>query len=149
MKKIMALIFTAILMFGISSPVFASEEKDIEKALEMIEQTNLEIEKKIEKGVTKADKLHAEYLRDIQRLEEDEKLENDLAKRTEQKEKLDAKYEKKLDKIIARVYDQTFEMSARTVEMSAELGVEAECIMIEVWFGNKLVEIDPVRVVGY
>ena len=141
MKKIMALIFTAILMLGISSPVFASEEKDIAKALEMIEQTNLEIEKKIEKAVSKSDKLYAEYLMDLQRLEEDGKLENNVKKKEE--------FNKTLDKIIAKVYDQTFEMSARTIEKAAKLGVEAECIMIKVTFGNKEVEIDPVRVVGY
>ncbi|MGD6830964.1 hypothetical protein ACQCT5_02285 [Sutcliffiella halmapala] len=148
MKKIMALIFTAILMLGISSPVIASEVKDIAKALEMIEQTNLEIEKKIEKGVTKADKLHAAYLMDLQRLEEDEKLENDLAKRTELKEKIEAKYEKKLDKIIAKVYDETLEMSALTIQKAADLGVEAECSWVLVRFADRYVWIDPVRVVG-
>ncbi|MFE7062121.1 hypothetical protein ACFVAD_08210 [Sutcliffiella sp. NPDC057660] len=149
MKKIMALIFTAILMLGISSPVFASEEKDIAKALEMIEQTNLEIEKKIEKGVTKADKLYAEYLKDIQRLEEDEKLENDVKKRTELKNEITAKYEKKRDKIIAKVYDETLELSTKTIDKVAKLGVKAECNWIDVRFGDKVVKIDPVRVVGY
>jgi hypothetical protein len=148
MKKIMALIFTAILMLGISSPVFASEEKDIAKALEMIEQTNLEIEKKIEKAVLKSDKLHAEYLMDIQRLEEDEKLENDVTKSTELKKELEAKYDKKLDEIIAKVYDETFEMSAKTIKKAAELGVEAECSWVLVRFADRYVWIDPVRVVG-
>ncbi|WP_417897820.1 hypothetical protein ABN702_16245 [Bacillus haimaensis] len=148
MKKIMSLIFTAILMLGISSPVFASEEKDIAKALEMIEQTNLEIEKKIEKGVTKADKLYAEYLMDIQRLEEDEKLENDLKKKEELSKEIEAKYNKKLDNIIAKVYDETLEMSAVTIKKAADLGVEAECSWVLVRFADRCVWIDPVRVVG-
>jgi hypothetical protein len=144
MKKIMALVFTAILMLGISSPVFASEEKDIAKALEMIEQTNLEIEKKIEKAVSRSDQLHAKYLMDIQELEEDKKLENDL-----KKEEVTAKYNKKLDEIIAKVYDETFEMSAKTIDKAAELGVEAECSWVLVRFADRYVWIDPVRVVGF
>ncbi|MGM0838052.1 MAG: hypothetical protein ACQEV7_18095 [Bacillota bacterium] len=148
MKKIIALIFTAILMLGISSPVFASEEKDIAKALEMIEQTNLEIEKKIEKGVTKSDKLYAEYLLDIQKLEEDKKLEKDLKKKTELNDEITAKYNKKLDKIIVKVYDETLEMSAKTIKKAAELGVEAECSWVLVRFADRWEWIDPVRVVG-
>lgn len=149
MKKIMALVFTAILMLGISSPVFASEEKDISKALEMIEQTNLEIEKKIEKGVTKADKLYAEYLMDIQKLEEDKKLKNDLKKKEELSKEIKAKFDKKLDGIIAKVYDETLEMSALTIQKAAGLGVEAECSWVLVRFADRCVWIDPVRVVGF
>lgn len=148
MKKILTLVFVAILMFGISSPVDASEKKDIAKALEMIEQTNLEIDAKIENGVKRADKLFADYQKDIQELEENKKLKNDPESKEERKQKLTANYEEKRDRIIDMVFNETLEMSRNTIERASELGVMAECSWVLIRFGDKSVWIDPVRVVG-
>ena len=234
MKKIIVSLVMMCLLFSVvGSPAFASES-NVNKAIELIDKTNREIDKKIEKAVEKADTLQAGFLQEVRVIEEGKelvKLENEKNKvslelekavqadknydkkikgleekkeklearmleerakinerlsalqadmedltvtllTTEGKEKkklqdkldkLEAKFSKKddmyderikkytleLEKVIATVYDETFEMSAKTIAKAAELGVEAECSWKLVRFADQWVWIDPIKVVGW
>ncbi|RDU37360.1 hypothetical protein DRW41_05805 [Neobacillus piezotolerans] len=139
LKKVIAIVFSAALFFGLGSPAFANENKDVDKAISMIEKTNIEIHEKVEKAVEKADKLQVEYIEDIGKLPEGS---------TETHQKLTQKYNEKLDKIIADVYEETLKMSQKTIAKAAEYGVTAECSWVLVRFADRYVWIDPVRVVG-
>jgi chromosome segregation ATPase len=232
MKKLIALMFSAVLLATtVASPTFASEKYDYDKALELIEKTNQEIDEEIEKAVEKADELQAKYLLELREIEEGkevvklkreraeakaefvltrdikkkEKLKEKLAKiekeLKEEKAKIDkklaeltaemkeptgqlmmaksnekddtkkiekkiaklteklakksaisaeksAKYTEELQKVISDVYNETLEMSAKTLEKAEELGVRAECTWKLVRFADQWVWIDPLRVIG-
>ncbi|WP_409272690.1 hypothetical protein V1499_22330 [Neobacillus sp. SCS-31] len=138
LQKVLSIFFTAVLILGLGSPAFANEEKDVAKAVSLIEKTNIEIYEKVEKAVEKADKLQAQYLVDIGKLQEGN---------TETHEKLTQKYNEKLDKIISDIYKETLKMSDKTIAKAAEYGVIAECSWVLVRFADREVWIDPVRVV--
>ncbi|WP_059171714.1 hypothetical protein [Bacillus sp. FJAT-27445] len=137
LKKVLSIFFTAVLVLGLGSPAFANEGKDVAKALSLIEKTNMEISEKVEKAVEKADKLQAEHLQEIKKIEGN----------TAMQEKLTKKYNEKLDKIIADVYEETLKMSQKAITKAAEYGVIAECSWVLVRFADREVWIDPVRVV--
>ncbi|WP_053368505.1 hypothetical protein [Bacillus sp. FJAT-27245] len=138
LKKVLSILFTAILVLGLGSPAFANEDKDVAKALSLIEKTNQEISEKVDKAVIKADKLQAEYLEEMRKIGESN---NEL------REKLANKYNEQLDKIIADVYEETLKMSGKTIAKAAEYGVIAECDWVEVRFADRYVLIDPLRIV--
>jgi Skp family chaperone for outer membrane proteins len=151
MKKIFAILLSLTLLLGISSPAFAAEHDDVEKALQLIEKTNREIDEKIAKAVAEADKLYAEYLNDIKKLKEGDRVVSELTKvkndKQEKYDELTQNFNEKLDKIIENVYNETLAMSAKTIEKAAQSGVIAECSWTLVRFANRWVWIDPVRVV--
>ncbi|MBN8210175.1 hypothetical protein JI666_15595 [Bacillus sp. NTK071] len=230
MKKLLSTLFALILSFSFGTGAFASgHSSNHQKVLEDIEETNLDINKKIEKAVEDADQLQAEYLQDVREVEEGkdivklkdekekvleevkqagrderkreraiEKLEKLDAKMSEKaskleekmvsiqgeldeltmqltspegkdKKKLDKKvaklkekmsessieleeitnkYTEDLNKLITKVYDETLEMSTKTIEKASEEGVQAECSWTLVRFADRWVWIDPVKVVG-
>lgn len=139
LKKVLSILFMAVLVMGLGSPAFANEDKDVAKALSLIEKTNKEISEKVDKAVVKADQLQSEYKEEVGKLPEGS---------TEMYNKLTQKYNEKLDKIISDVYEETLKMSQKTITKAAEYGVEAECSWVEVRFADRKVWIDPVRVVG-
>ncbi|RHW40328.1 hypothetical protein D1B31_12305 [Neobacillus notoginsengisoli] len=177
LKKVLAILFTAILVMGLGSPALASENADVAKGLQLIEQTNKEIDKKIEKAVAKADNLQAEYLYEQKKIKErNDEFQKDIeeatlelmaaeekdAKKLEDKikklneklyeqskiyEEKTQKYTKELEKVISNVYNETLEMSAETIKKAEQYGVIAECEWKLVRFADKWVWIDPVRVV--
>jgi uncharacterized protein YoxC len=64
MKKILSILFTAFLILGIGTNTFAGEkivDKEKQKAIQLVNKTNDKIRKEIEKGVSKAEKLQADY----------------------------------------------------------------------------------------
>ncbi|SFB02454.1 MULTISPECIES: hypothetical protein [unclassified Bacillus (in: firmicutes)] len=229
MKKLLSLLFSATLVLGLTSPAFAAtEDDDVAKVLELIEKTNREIDKKIEKAVEEADMLQTNYLNEVRKIEEGDKfiklkderekvltelngakndhnkeeklreqllkldakleeervkieseilevqqeieevtaelilaegkdtkkLEEKISRLTEKLNKRSEKYQEKtqkyttaLGKIITNIYNETLEMSAKTIEKAAEKGVIAECSWKLVRFADRWVWIDPVRVV--
>ncbi|MEM5017421.1 hypothetical protein WKH31_14090 [Metabacillus indicus] len=229
MKKVVSLMFSAVLFLGVAFPAFAAESTDVERALELIERTNIEIDKKIEKAVNEADNLQADYLLEARKIEEgkevvkltaekeavqneilalkdekkaekleqkldqineriqqhqlkiEEKMEEisnemnaltvdllnaeekdkekiqkklqqlnaSLNKKSEGLEALTLHYTGKLQLIIEDVYNETLEMSAKTIEKAAQAGVIAECSWKLVRFADQWVWIDPVRVVKF
>ncbi|MDX8289310.1 hypothetical protein SLL00_05875 [Metabacillus indicus] len=230
MKKVVSLMFSAVLFLGVAFPAFAAESPEVQKAFELIDRTNIEIDKKIEKAVNDADKLQANYLLEARKIEEskevvklkdekqsvqseiaalnkdqkkEEKLEQKLVqiedkiiyhenkinekllqiqnemealtvellnaqdkdkekiqkklaqlnaslnKKSEGLETLNKHYTGKLQTIIETVYNETLEMSAKTIEKAAQAGVIAECSWKLVRFADQWVWIDPVRVVKF
>ncbi|UXH46197.1 hypothetical protein N5C46_09185 [Rossellomorea vietnamensis] len=78
-----------------------------------------------------------------------DKLYEKLNKRSNKMNGISQKYQKDLDVVITKVYDDTLKMSQETIEKAAEKGVIAECSWKHVRFADRWVWIDPIRVVGY
>lgn len=74
MKKLLSILFSTTLILTLGSPAFADEDKNVAKALDLIEKTNRDIDQKIEKAVEKADSLQTDYIADIRKIEEGDKL---------------------------------------------------------------------------
>ncbi|OZM56656.1 hypothetical protein CIB95_10550 [Lottiidibacillus patelloidae] len=136
MKKILVVMFSVLLMFTASNTAFAGEVSNYQLALQLIDQTNQDIDNKINKGVEKADKLQQEYLEAIKTANESEI------------EELTAKYENELTKIIEGVFYETLKMSTKTIGEAYDLGVLAECSWKLVRFADREVLIDPITVIG-
>lgn len=77
-----------------------------------------------------------------------DKLYEKLHKRSDKMNGISQKYQKDLDVVITKVYDDTLKMSQETIEKAAEKGVIAECSWKHVRFADRWVWIDPIRVVG-
>lgn len=136
MKKILSILFTAALFLGMGSPALASSNEDKQKALEVIEKTNREIDKKIEKAVKKADELQAEFLLDIQKIEEGDKVvklkeEKDKALKELEKASNEEKKEKKLEEKIAKLEAQILEQQTKINDKIAEIELEIEEITLQ------------------
>lgn len=82
MKKILSILFSASLIFGLGTNTFAGEklvEKEKQKAIELVNKTNEKIRKEIEKGVKKAEKLQADYYANVEKLQnKDEDFESNI-----------------------------------------------------------------------
>jgi hypothetical protein len=83
MKKLLSILFSLSLVIGLGTSALADGQVDKEKqkAYKLIEKTNKEITHKIDKAVKEADKLQANYFKDVQKLKKKEGVaEGDLAK---------------------------------------------------------------------
>lgn len=110
MKKLVSLVLSCLLLVGIVTPAYAAEDDDIAKALEMIEKTNRDIDKKIEKAVQEADSLHADYLLEIQKLEEGDKvvkLDEEAQKILSEMNNLSSDEKDKLNKLTEKLKETT------------------------------------------
>lgn len=69
MKKTLSVLFSLTLVFSFGTSAFAGgKDKKLDKIYDLIEKTNIKIEKRIQDGVEAADKLEAKYLSDIRKL---------------------------------------------------------------------------------
>lgn len=152
-KLVVSLLFAMVFALSMGANAYADEMTDEEQALSMIEEANVEIDRIIDEGVQEADELQADYLSSLQKIEElqasIEHGENDAANLTRVSERLTANYDKELDEIITRVYDETLALSQETIAKAAEKGVIAECSWKLVRFADRYEWIDPIRVVGW
>jgi peptidoglycan hydrolase CwlO-like protein len=92
LRKFVGVVFSALLISTFGTQAFAAEvtPDSYAKALQAIEKTNSDIEAKIAKAVKDSDSLEAQYLQDVQKIEEGDtvvklkdqknKLEDDLSK---------------------------------------------------------------------
>lgn len=74
MKRFLSIIFSASLIFGMGTSAFAdvrTKDANEEKAISLIEKTNEKIDEKIKKAKEEADKLKADYLADIHKINEE------------------------------------------------------------------------------
>ncbi|MDR6124989.1 peptidoglycan hydrolase CwlO-like protein [Bacillus sp. SLBN-46] len=138
LKKVFAMLISILLLVAFGTSAFAAETKstDYDKVIASIEKTNYEIEEKIAKAVSDADKLEAKYISDIQKLDEGDTKYNE---RTEQ-------FTNDLDKLITDLYNTTLKMSTDAINKAAEKGIQAEAYWTLVEIGGRLVWIDPIRV---
>ncbi|WML57552.1 hypothetical protein [Neobacillus sp. PS2-9] len=138
LKKVFAMLISFLFMASFGTSTFAAETKstDYDKVMASIEKTNYEIEQKIAKAVSDADKLEAKYITDIQKIDEGDKRYNE---RTE-------KYNNDLDKLITDLYTTTLKMSTDAINKAAEWGIQAEAYWTLVEIGGRWVWIDPIRV---
>jgi hypothetical protein len=74
MRKVLSVLLLASLLFGIGTNAFAAEKTKVETVETLIINTNIKIENEIAKAVEKADKLRADYLSDVRKLEEEGKV---------------------------------------------------------------------------
>ncbi|MFZ7942389.1 hypothetical protein [Neobacillus sp. 19] len=129
MKKVLAILLSAAVFLGIASPAFAAED-DYQKGIELIEKANKEIDKKIEEAVGRADRLQADYLLDIRKVEEGDqvvKLKNEREKTLSNLEssKNDVKKQeelnKKLAEISAKLEDEQAKINSKITEINQEI----------------------------
>ncbi|MEH7333559.1 hypothetical protein V7161_13040 [Neobacillus drentensis] len=113
MKRVLFILFSAALFLGVGSPAFAAGDEDVQKALELINKTNEDIDAKIEKAVKHADEVQADYLFEIRRIEEGDQV-----------VKLKADKEKVLSDLAASQNDvkKQEELNKKIVEINAKLG---------------------------
>lgn len=141
MKKVLSVLFAVALVFGMGTPAFASEDEDIKKAIELIEKTNLEIDQKIEKAVIEADKLQANYIYEVRKIEEGDKIikleeekgkvlsnlgaaKNDLRKQADLNEKL--------FEINNKIADEKAKINSKMAEINQEIAdVTAQLVVRE------------------
>lgn len=128
-------IFALVLL---SPSAYAYDNADMDKVIKLVEKTNLEIAAEIDKAIIDADKLHSKYLEDLVKAE-DEDAANELTK----------EYEEDLANLINDLVEETNELSAKTIEEAAELGITVICTWQYVEIGGVGVWIDPLRVVGF
>ncbi|WP_409304836.1 hypothetical protein [Peribacillus sp. SCS-155] len=114
MKKVLAILFSALLFLSVGSPAFASTDDDISKALEMIGKTNREIDEKIQNAVKKADELHGKYLYEVRKIEEGDKV----VKLKEEKAKTLAELDQ------ARDADSRSKLNEKLLEIDRKLAEE-------------------------
>ncbi|MGU3472327.1 hypothetical protein ACLBWT_14420 [Paenibacillus sp. D51F] len=108
MKKVLSILFSAALFLGVGSQAFAAEKVDVQQAMKLIEKTNKEIDEKINSSVKKADKLQADYLLEVRKIEEGDQV----VKLKKDKEKVltdlaaaqnDVKKQEELNKKLAKI----------------------------------------------
>lgn len=136
MKLILSFLFSTAIILGLGTTTFAAEDDDVQKALELIEKTNKEIDEKIEKAVQKADELHAEYLLDIRKIEEGDKV----VKLGKEKEKIvseleaskhDIKKQEELHKKLAEVEEKSIAEKQKIDSKIAEINQEIEGVTVQ------------------
>lgn len=135
------------LSFGPMDLVSASDNQDIQKALDEINKTNEKIEVKIEKAVKKADELQEDYLLEVRKIEEGdlfklnnekadilvelEKHKNDHEKRSKLEEKLqkiDMKLVEKQEKLNVQMREIELEIEANLASLSSDHQLNKEAI---------------------
>lgn len=136
-KKIFSILLTASLFMGLSTTVSATTDDDQADGLQLVIHANVEIDSQIEQAVNDADKLQANHLLEVEKLEAEEEI-----------AALTNTYNEQLDKIISEVYDVTLQTSNDAIAEAAGYGIEAECSWVLVEFADRSVWIDPIRVVG-
>ena len=151
MKRIFSVLLTVSLFFGLSTNVFAAIDEENAEGLQLIEQANLEIKEMIEKAVAEADELQGNYDAELNEVNAKLKITTDGKQQSElnkEIDKLTKVYNKDLDKIIHSIYKETFKLSKKTIKEAAKYGIIAECSWVEVTFADRIVMIDPIKVVG-
>lgn len=144
MKKLLSTLMAGLLIvFMFSTTVSAAQQscKDIES---LVNSTNFAIEQEIIKAQTQANDLTGKYITTIDQLENCKaNINNDQFL-----EKIELKYDSNLDKIVNRLIQKTNYIANDTVSIAAENGYTVICELVEVEVGNRVVLIDPLRVVG-
>lgn len=152
-RLLVLLLVSSVLLLGFGTSVSAASDTEKVKALELIEKTNREIDKEIEKAMEKADKLQAGYIQDVKVIEEgkevvklqdekkkltaelyihkhDEKkiakLEEEIIKVEEKLAKEKAKIEKKISEIQATIQEVTISLTLAEDKDSKKLNDKLE-----------------------
>lgn len=128
-------IFALVLL---SPSAYAYDNADMDKVIKLVEKTNLKIATEVDKAIIDADKLYSKYLEDLAKAEAEDAA-NELTKQ----------YEEDLAKLIDDLVEETNELSAKTIEKAAELGITVICTWQYVEIGGVGVWIDPLHVVGF
>jgi len=142
MKRTASFILISILLFSIfGQTVYASETlSDMDKVLQVIEQTNQQIEEEVVKAQTKAEPLYQEIL-----FLEGLRVKGMLGELIQARiDYLNAQ----IDIIIEDVVNVTNQMASDAIAYAAQYGIIVECEYIEAIIGGRKVLIDPLRVVG-
>lgn len=135
MRGLLVLLVSSVLLLGLGTSVSAASDAEIVKALELIEKTNREIDKEIEKAVEKADKLQADYIKDVKVIEEGKeviKLKNEKEKITAElnTHKHDEKKITKLEEDILKVEEKLAKETAKIEKKISEIEADIEEVTI-------------------
>jgi hypothetical protein len=125
MKKLLSILFSVSLIFGMGTNAFAGEDKIVkekQKAIELVNKTNEKIRKEIEKGVKKAEKLQADYYADVEKLQNKDK---DLKNKIPVDSLQDQSNIEEIDEIFSIIEEEVSNV-AKTGEINGELVVVNE-----------------------
>lgn len=137
MKKVLSILFSLLLVFGVGTSAFAATangSSDQAKGLEIADKATSQIQEKIDKALEKANDVREKYLRDL------EKSNKDTGKITQ-------KYDDDVKKIMDKLYDETYSISTKAIDQAAKYGVKVERTWTTITFAEKDYLIDPIRVV--
>jgi uncharacterized glyoxalase superfamily protein PhnB len=121
MRKILAVFMFAFLLVGVTTVVKA-EDTQVLAVEQLIDHTNEKIDHVIAHAQRKADEAMVKYADD------------------------DSRREAELDKIEAKLLIKTERMTQKAIEQGEKYGVELECYYIMITLGDRIVEVDPIRV---
>ncbi|MBS4206261.1 hypothetical protein [Lederbergia citrea] len=134
-RRLLVLLVLSVMMIGLGTSVSAASDTENVKALELIEKTNREIDKEIEKAVKKADKLQADYIKDVKVIEEGK----EVIKLKDEKEKLsselethkhDAKKIAKLEEDMLKIEEKLAKETAKIEKKISEIEADIQEITI-------------------
>ncbi|MBH0231309.1 hypothetical protein [Halobacillus yeomjeoni] len=122
MKKLSILLLLVGLVFGMAAPVAANVDEDRAKALKEIEETNVEINEKIQKAVDKSNELKADYLKKVREIREENEIYQLRDALAETNKKIDTG-SKKSDQM-DRLKEKSLSLQAKLDEKMGELNYD-------------------------
>lgn len=147
MKKFICSVLTVILVLSLFVPASFASQDDYSKIVKEVEKTNEKIERFINHAIRNADKEIEKYNMEIEAIEGLRDNENiDVDKLLYEAEQ---KLERKVNRIIDHLVDDTNRAANLMIEKAAKAGIEVICEYVEVEIGGQIVLVDPLRVVGF
>lgn len=153
-KSITAVIFSFIMILSMGTGAFASEISVVEsvpfhnfedsmtveekEAIADVNKVNAKIEAEIAKNQEKADKLYTQYTEKLAK-------EKDVNKQ----EKLTAKYEEQITKLITKLQEKAENMTVKGMDRATAAGLTVDMVYVDIQFGDRTALIDPIVVVSW
>lgn len=135
MNKKLAMVLTLVFVAVIGLNTFAAQSND-KIVSKMVAMTNRDIAKEVRTADREADKLYREYLKDMDRCNGNEEIQEELT----------AELNQSLDIIVNSLKASTDAMAFETIAQADALGITVECDLEEVSVGPRTVMIDPLRI---
>ncbi|WP_026694049.1 hypothetical protein [Peribacillus kribbensis] len=146
-KKSLAALFVMLFAFSFGTMAFASENSDVEKGLQIIDEANKQIDSLIAETVAKGDELKAAHDENTAALTADTVLtENQKAEKIAAE---NTSYNAALDELISTLQDKAIELTNAGIEKAAVYGIEAVCQWKLVKIADREVWVDPIQVIGF
>ena len=143
LKKSLVAVLIAF-MFALATGAagtFAAEtapSEDTLKAIAEVDKTNAKIDAEIKKAQAKSYELYDKKVSDLEKA-------TDAGRHV----KIEAKYEEKINKLIANLDEKTQKMTSKGSEKATEAGLVVEIEWVEVQFADRTAMIDPMKVIDW
>lgn len=126
MKKFIIFVMAIVLTMSLAlSPVYAAET-EYEKVVSEVYKTNAEIDSMISKAIQETEKVMENHFNEEQ-----------------------SKRDQLIEDIIAKLISDTNKKATEMINKAADEGIKVVCELVEVAIGGQLIEIDPLRIIGF